>query len=109
MRHESTVQIPARLDPALLEAHPELATLALELPDSDGEPVENERERFHMNLVLDVLSQHWHDRQDFYAAGKPSGRMLTPPKPKSPGCGLNSPGSRQRTAVSSRDLASYGR
>lgn len=69
MSDESTVQIPARLDPALLEAHPELAVLALELPDSDGEPVENERERFHMNLVLDVLSQHWHDRQDFYAAG----------------------------------------
>ena len=46
MSHESTVQIPARLDPALLEAHPELAVLALELPDSDGEPLETEREWF---------------------------------------------------------------
>ena len=35
MSDESTVQIPARLAPALLEAHPELAVLALELPDSD--------------------------------------------------------------------------
>lgn len=69
MSDENTVQISARLDPALLQAHPELAVLALELPDSDGEPVENERERFHMNLLLNVLSQHWHDRQDFYAAG----------------------------------------
>ena len=69
MSDESTVQIPARLDPALLEAHPELAVLALELPDSDGEPMETERERFHINLLFDALSQHWHDRQDFYAAG----------------------------------------
>src|SRR5438876_7412957 len=57
------------LDPALLEAHPELAVLALELPDSDGEPVENERERLQINLLLDALGQYWHNRQDFYAAG----------------------------------------
>src|SRR5437763_5337198 len=69
MSHESTVRTPVKPDPALLEAHPELAVLALELPDSDGEPMENERERFHMNLLLDTLLQHWHDRQDFYAAG----------------------------------------
>jgi Uma2 family endonuclease len=69
MSNESTVQTPVKLDPALLAAHPELAVLALELPDSDGEPVENERERFQMLLLLDVLSQYWHDREDYYAGG----------------------------------------
>src|SRR5262249_35747277 len=57
------------LDPALLEAHPELAVLALELSDSDGEPTENERERLQINLLLDALGQYWRDRQDFCAAG----------------------------------------
>jgi Uma2 family endonuclease len=69
MREESTVQTQAGLDPALLAAHPELAVLALDLPDSDGEPMENERERFQMLLLLDVLEQYWHDRQDYYAGG----------------------------------------
>jgi Uma2 family endonuclease len=69
MSEERTVQTPAELDPALLATHPELAVLALDLPDSDGEPMENERERLQMLLLLDVLSQHWHDRQDYYAGG----------------------------------------
>ena len=69
MSEESTVQTRAGLDPALLAAHPELAVLALDLPDSDGEPMENERERFQMLLLLDVLEQYWHDRQDYYAGG----------------------------------------
>lgn len=50
-------------------AHPELAVLALDLPDSDGEPMENERERLQIALILDALNQHWQDRQDFYAGG----------------------------------------
>jgi hypothetical protein len=69
MSEESTVQTRAGIDPALLAAHPELAVLALDLPDSDGEPMENERERFQMLLLLDVLEQYWHDRQDYYAGG----------------------------------------
>jgi Uma2 family endonuclease len=69
MSEERTVQTPAEFDPALLATHPELAVLALDLPDSDGEPVENERERLQMLLLLDVLSQYWHDRQDYYAGG----------------------------------------
>jgi Uma2 family endonuclease len=69
MSDASPLQTPERLDPALLEAHPELAVLTLELPDSDGEPMENEREWFQMILLLDALWQHWHDRQDFYAGG----------------------------------------
>ena len=69
MSEERTVQTPPEFDPALLATHPELAVLALDLPDSDGEPMENERERLQMLLLLDVLSQYWHDRQDYYAGG----------------------------------------
>ncbi len=59
----------AKLDETFLAAHPELAVLTLDLPDNDGEPMENERDRLQMNLVLDVLDHYWKDRQDFYAAG----------------------------------------
>ena len=52
-----------------MRAHPELAVLALDLPDSDGEPMENERERFQILLLLDALNQHWKGRQDFYTGG----------------------------------------
>ena len=69
MTDESTMQTSVGFDPALLAAHPELAALTLELPDSDGEPMENERERLQITLLLDVLSVYWHDRQDFYAGG----------------------------------------
>ena len=69
MSEEIMVQPSVGLDAALLAAHPELAVLALELPDSDGEPMENERERFQMLLLLDVLDQHWRGRQDYYAGG----------------------------------------
>lgn len=49
---------------------PELDAIeALDLPDSDGEPMENERERIQIDLVLDMLDYHWRDRDDFYAAG----------------------------------------
>jgi Uma2 family endonuclease len=49
--------------------HPELAVLTLDLPDSDGEPMENEREQFQMLLLRDSLMQYWRGRQDFYVAG----------------------------------------
>ena len=52
-----------------MRVHPELAVLTLDLPDSDGEPMENERERFQILLLLDALNQHWKDRQDFYTGG----------------------------------------
>lgn len=60
--------------PALLEAAwPELEALealkGLELPGSDGEPMENERERIQINLGLESLDYHWRDRQDFYTGG----------------------------------------
>lgn len=42
--------------------------LTLDLPDSDGEPRENEREQFQM-LLRDSLMQHWRVRQDVYVAG----------------------------------------
>jgi Uma2 family endonuclease len=53
----------------MLADYPELAVLTLDLPESDGKPLETERERMQVNLILDVLDQHWQDRQDFYAAG----------------------------------------
>ena len=52
-----------------MAAHPELAILDLDLPDSDGEPMENERERLQIALLLDVLNEYWKDRQDFYTGG----------------------------------------
>jgi len=69
MSNEPTVQTSAGLDPALLTAHPELAVLALDLPDSDGEPMENERESFQIDLLREALDEYWHDRQDFYVCG----------------------------------------
>jgi len=69
MSSERPVRTPIEIDPALLAAHPELAVLTLDLPDSDGEPMENERERLQMLLLLDALEQYWRGRQDFYAAG----------------------------------------
>jgi hypothetical protein len=48
---------------------PELAVLNLDLPDSDGEPMENECEQFQMLLPRDSLEQYWHGRQDFYMGG----------------------------------------
>src|SRR5882724_2692575 len=61
--------VPLKIDEKMLADYPELAVLTLDLPESDGEPVETERERMQINLILDVLDQHWQDRQDFYAAG----------------------------------------
>jgi hypothetical protein len=60
---------PLKIDEKMLADYPELAVLTLDLPESDGEPLETERERMQINLLLDVLDQHWQDRQDFYAAG----------------------------------------
>jgi Uma2 family endonuclease len=69
MTDKRTVGHPANIDETLLAAHPELAVLTLDLPDNDGEPMENERDRLQMNLILDVLDHSWKDRQDFYAVG----------------------------------------
>jgi Uma2 family endonuclease len=69
MSNERPVRTPIAIDPALLAAHPELAVLTLDLPDSDGEPMENEREYFQIALLYEALEQYWHDRQDFYMGG----------------------------------------
>jgi Uma2 family endonuclease len=69
MSSEPIVQTSAGLDPALLADHPELAVLALDLPDSDGEPMENERESFQIDVLREALDEYWHDRQDFYICG----------------------------------------
>ncbi len=69
MTDKRTIGHAANIDATLLAAHPELAVLTLDLPDGDGEPMENERDRLQMDLILDVLDHCWKDRQDFYAAG----------------------------------------
>jgi Uma2 family endonuclease len=58
-----------KIDEKMLAADPDLALLTLDLPESDGEPLETGRERMQINLILDVLDQHWQHRQDFFAAG----------------------------------------
>src|SRR5262249_35477404 len=69
MSSERPVRTPIEIDPALLAAHPELAVLTLDLPHSDGKPMENEREQFQMLVLRDSLMQYWRGRQDFYEAG----------------------------------------
>lgn len=69
MAEHHAVSPTLAVDDALLQAHPELAVLTLELPDSDGEPMDNERSGFQMRLVLDSLAHHWRARQDFYSGG----------------------------------------
>ena len=69
MSSERTVRTPTEIDPASLKAHPELAVLTMDLPDSDGELMENEREQFQMLLLRDSLEQYWRGRQDFYMGG----------------------------------------
>ena len=60
---------PVESDPELVAKLAALAELTRQLPDSDGEPMENEREVFHIALLRDTLMQYWHDRQDFYTGG----------------------------------------
>ena len=57
MSSERPVRTPIAVDPALLAAHPELTVLTLDLPDSDGEPVENAHEWLLMLLLLGTLQQ----------------------------------------------------
>ena len=42
---------------------------ALDLPGSDGEPMENARERVQINLALDSLDYHWRERDDYFGGG----------------------------------------
>lgn len=66
--HQAVLSHPP-VDDTLLHARSELAALTLELPDSDGEPMDHERAGFQMQLVLDSLAHHWRTRQDFYSGG----------------------------------------
>ena len=63
----------ALVEPLLEPTWPDLEALntlmALELPGSDGEPLENERERLQIDLGLESLDYHWRERNDFYAGG----------------------------------------
>ncbi|WP_437997007.1 Uma2 family endonuclease [Sorangium sp. So ce185] len=40
-----------------------------ELPYDDGEPMESERHRAQMDMLIEVLKLFWHDRDDVYVAG----------------------------------------
>jgi hypothetical protein len=60
---------PLTIDEKMLADYPELAVLTLDLPDSDGVPMDNARERLQMNLILDVLDQHWKDQRFYDQAG----------------------------------------
>ncbi len=42
---------------------------ANELPSDDGEPMETQRHREQMNLLIDSLESAWQDRNDFYVGG----------------------------------------
>jgi len=41
----------------------------IDLPEEDGEPLESNWHRAQINLLIDVVYQRWHDRQDFFAGG----------------------------------------
>jgi Uma2 family endonuclease len=41
----------------------------IELPTEDGIPLESNWHRLQINLLVDVVKQHWRGRQDFFAAG----------------------------------------
>jgi len=69
MSSERPLRTPIAIDPALLAVHPDLAVLTLNLPDSDGEPMENEREYFQIVLLYEALEQYWRGRRDFYMGG----------------------------------------
>jgi len=40
-----------------------------QLPSEDGVPMETNRHRVQMNLLIDTLADHWADRDDFYVGG----------------------------------------
>lgn len=42
---------------------------ALELPGSDGVPLESDRKRLQINLGLESLDEQWKERKDFFAGG----------------------------------------
>ncbi len=41
----------------------------IELPSEDGEPLESHWHRLQINLLRDMLYQHWQGRTDFFAGG----------------------------------------
>ncbi len=62
----------ARIPHAMAE-HPSLLPKppprGVDLPCDDGEPLETQRHRDQMNLLIDSLGDAWRDRDDFYVAG----------------------------------------
>lgn len=40
-----------------------------DLPEEDGEPLETNWHRAQMNLLIDVVTYRWRDRQDFFVGG----------------------------------------
>lgn len=49
------------------DERPDLSVLAaLELPEEDGEPLENHWHYLQAALLRDVIARHWHGRADFF-------------------------------------------
>lgn len=42
---------------------------ALDLPYEDGIPMESNWHRLQMNLLIELVEQHWNDRDDFFVGG----------------------------------------
>ena len=49
----------------------------IDLPYDDGEPLESNWHRLQINLLGDMLHQHWPERTDFFAGGNTL-RLLQP-------------------------------
>src|SRR5436305_1904102 len=57
---------------AAIALHPQESYLALtddDLPSSDGIPMDNERQKRQMELLIDPLCIEWKDRTDVYVGG----------------------------------------
>jgi len=48
---------------------PQIELPVLDLPTEDGVPLETNWHRIEINLLIDSLHHHWHDRRDYFAAG----------------------------------------
>lgn len=63
-------EISPEIDPFDFYAKEILEKLeSLELPYEDGIPMETNWHRLQMNLLIEIVEQHWKDRTDFFAGG----------------------------------------
>jgi Uma2 family endonuclease len=41
----------------------------IDLPSEDGEPLETNWHRLQINLLVDIVKEHWRGRTDYFAGG----------------------------------------